>query len=162
MADPLPTTFPPTPSEPNYGIQDVLTIDGKTYILQGVSPSDQKKAIPIQDQYDSKIGERLIDVESTGSITAIGPAVTPATGQLCRFPLAVGSALTFRGVRVSIDGIAEAGTYNGLTVWTLTISRSKNWPKTDSVMPDVPVSTAASLPITVSPEPTEPPDPEEQ
>lgn len=155
MADPLPTTFPPSPTVPNYGIQDVMTIGGKTYILQGVTPDDTQKAIEIKDQYDAKIGSRHIDVESTGTLTAIGEAVTPATGQMCRFPLAVGSALTFRGLRVAITGISEAGSYSGLTVWTLNISRNTNWPKSDSVMPDVPVGTAAALPITVSPVPPE-------
>ena len=149
MSEPL-TTFPPSPAEPNYGIQDTLTVDGNVYILQGVTPSDTQKAIEIKDQYDAKIGSRHVDVESTGSLTAIGPAVTPATGQLSRFPLAVGSALTFRGLRVAITGISEAGSYSGLTVWTLNVSRNTNWPKADSAMPDVPVQSAVALPIAVS------------
>lgn len=143
MAD----TFPASPTVPNYGIQDVLTINNKVYILQGSSPQDQEKAFSWSDQYDSKIGQRQIDIESTATISAIGEAVTPVTGQSCRFPLSVGASLTYRTLRWLIKSIAEAGTYNGLTVWTISLERSKNYPITTTVMPDIPVSAAVALPV---------------
>lgn len=144
MADPAPiTTWPATPGDPNYGIQDVLTIAGNTYILQGASPKDTAKLIKWTDQYDSTIGSKHIDTESTVALTAIGPAVTPLAGQVCRFPLQVAAAITFRGLNWEILDIGEAATYNGLTVWSINIARSKNFPKTDATLPSVPVSTAA-------------------
>lgn len=150
MSDPI-TTFPPSPTEPNNGIQDVLTIGGKTYILQSSNPTDTEKSLDWSDQYDAKIGSKQVDIESSATITAIGEASAQVAGQSCRFPLAIGAALTYRGLRWKIVSIAESGSYNGLTVWTITVIRSKNYPAAAAVLPNLPVSTAAALPVAPSP-----------
>lgn len=146
MPDPI-TTFPPSPTVPNYGIQDVLTINSKVYILQQVTPADKEKTVEWQDQYDATIGSRQIEIATTGSLTAIGEASAQVTGQACRFPLAVGAALTFRGLKFQIKGITETGSYNGMTVWSIEVARWTNWPASASTLPDKPVSAAVALPV---------------
>lgn len=144
------TTFPPSPTTPNAGVQDVLTIDDKTYIMQGSTPTDGEKSLEWTDQYDATIGSRQIDIPQTASISVIGEASAQVAGQATRFPLAIGSALTYRALRWKIKSIAEAGTYNGLTVWTISLERWKNWPLATSVLPDIPVQTAVALPVAPS------------
>ena len=94
-----------------------------TYILQGTNPNDQEETFDWQNQLGQNIGSKHIQLASTGSISAIGPAGTAVSGQSVLFPLAVGSKLLFRGLHWRINGIAEAGVYNDATVWTLTVRR---------------------------------------
>lgn len=143
----------PTYGDPNYGIQDTLTVGSVTYILQGTNPNDQEETFDWQNQLGQNIGSKHIQLASTGSISAIGPAGTAVSGQSVLFPLAVGSKLLFRGLHWQINGIAEAGVYNDATVWTLTVRRWTLFPVAASVLPDVTYSASAALPITVSPDP---------
>ena len=150
--------FPENPGEPNYGVQDKLTIGGVIYTIRSSSPTDSPQSIEWDDQNGAKAGSVQFDIASTCSLAVIGPAAAPKDGQGCRFPLEVGSAFTFRGQKWQIADISEAGTYNDFTVWTIALRRWKNWPAANTVLPNLaPADGSAALPCgPVAAEPTPP------
>lgn len=144
MPDPAPT---PTPANPSYGIDDVLILNGKEYILQSYNPSDALETYEWKNQHGQTVGSRRVDTASTITFAAFGePLAKPLDGQSHRFPLANNAIITSRGLSWQITNIAEAGEQEGIMIWTISARRWDKWPAAGiATTPDS--TPGAALPI---------------
>ena len=147
MPDPTPTI---EPTNPKYGIDDVLIINSKEYTLQSYNPTDANETYEWKNQHGQTVGSRRIDTASTISFAAFGePLAAPLPGQSHRFPLANNAIITSRGMSWQITNIAEAGAQEGIMIWTISARRWSKWPTAGlTATPDS--TPGAALPIAVA------------
>ena len=74
----------------------------------------------VPDQYGAIACEMVYDERTDLSLTMHAAGSTP--------PTVSGDTVTFDGATYHVDSVAEAGTYNGVTRWTITAHKWDNSP----------------------------------